>query len=175
MDHPVVAKGLAGFRVKWSIPPRRAETGCGPSRPRRPYGTPAWPCAASWTPASTGPPCDAPRRSLASGEGNPVRGDWIVYRPHLEPSGWAFEFDNVHYPDIGDSAIIAAELAATTMEDKIGQKARQGAIGRAVKWQAGTQSSNGAGPPSTGTVNPGSYRKFPAQDSGNPWTRQASM
>ena len=104
-----------------------------------------------------------------------VRGDCAVYRPHLEPSGWAFEFENVHYPDIDDPAIIAADLAATTMEDKIGEQALQGAIGQAVKWQAGTQSSKGAGPPSTGTVNPGSYRKFPAQNSGNPWTRQASM
>ena len=44
-----------------------------------------------------------------------IKGDWAVYRPHLEPSGWAFEFDNVHYPDIDDSAIVVTDLALTRM------------------------------------------------------------
>ena len=72
-----------------------------------------------------------------------VKGDWAVYRPHLEPSGWAFEFDNVHYPDIDDSAIVVADLAASTMYDDAGERARTDAIGRAVNWLTGMQCSNG--------------------------------
>ena len=33
-----------------------------------------------------------------------VVGDWAVRRPALAPGGWSFEFENVHYPDIDDTA-----------------------------------------------------------------------
>lgn len=39
-----------------------------------------------------------------------VPGDWKVRRPHLEPSGWAFEFANDNYPDIDDSAEVLIAL-----------------------------------------------------------------
>ena len=38
------------------------------------------------------------------------KGDWSVKRPELEPSGWAFEFANEHYPDIDDTAMVLLAL-----------------------------------------------------------------
>jgi len=34
------------------------------------------------------------------------KGDWSVKRPHLEPGGWAFEFENNWYPDVDDTAVV---------------------------------------------------------------------
>ena len=39
-----------------------------------------------------------------------VLGDWSVRRPGLAPGGWAFEFENVHYPDIDDTAEVVIAL-----------------------------------------------------------------
>ena len=39
-----------------------------------------------------------------------VVGDWSVRRPNLAPGGWAFEFQNVHYPDIDDTAEVVIAL-----------------------------------------------------------------
>ncbi|KAJ5652787.1 terpene cyclase [Penicillium longicatenatum] len=39
------------------------------------------------------------------------RGDWRVYRPHLIPGGFSFEYENSWYPDVDDTAaIILAQL-----------------------------------------------------------------
>ena len=35
-----------------------------------------------------------------------LRGDWAVNNPHPEPSGWAFEYNNVYYPDTDDTAMV---------------------------------------------------------------------
>ena len=50
LDHPVVAKGLEGFRQHWSLPRKTAgRSGC--RRVSRPCGIRAWRCADSSTPA----------------------------------------------------------------------------------------------------------------------------
>ena len=66
-----------------------------------------------------------------------------MFKPNLKPSGWAFEFDNVHYPDIDDSAVIVADLASVKMDDTAQETARTAAIDRAVAWLSGMQCSNG--------------------------------
>jgi squalene-hopene/tetraprenyl-beta-curcumene cyclase len=38
------------------------------------------------------------------------KGDWAVRRPHAPPGGWAFEYHNLNYPDIDDTAIVALAL-----------------------------------------------------------------
>ncbi|MCA9090521.1 MAG: squalene--hopene cyclase [Planctomycetaceae bacterium] len=38
-------------------------------------------------------------------------GDWTVRKPHLEPGGWYFEFNNEFYPDIDDSIMVTMALA----------------------------------------------------------------
>ena len=40
-----------------------------------------------------------------------VRGDWRSKVTSVEPSGWAFERANLHYPDIDDTAVVLIVLA----------------------------------------------------------------
>jgi squalene-hopene/tetraprenyl-beta-curcumene cyclase len=40
-------------------------------------------------------------------------GDWSLLNPHLEPSGWCFEYHNGFYPDIDDTAMVLMGLART--------------------------------------------------------------
>ena len=143
LDHPVIAKGLEGFRRHWSLPSEDGETlrvqAC---------LSPVWDtCLAMRGLLDSGVPPDHPNIRRAAewliGEEIRVKGDWAVYRPHLEPSGWAFEFDNVHYPDIDDSAIIVTDLALARMNDDGTEQARKAAIDRATTWLTGMQSSSG--------------------------------
>jgi squalene-hopene/tetraprenyl-beta-curcumene cyclase len=67
-----------------------------------------------------------------------VVGDWAAVRPSLRPGGWAFQYENPHYPDVDDTAAVALAL------DRF-DRARYGpAIGRAAEWVVGMQSRNGA-------------------------------
>ncbi len=38
-------------------------------------------------------------------------GDWARRIPHIAPSGWAFEFSNIYYPDTDDTAMVLLALA----------------------------------------------------------------
>jgi squalene-hopene/tetraprenyl-beta-curcumene cyclase len=38
-------------------------------------------------------------------------GDWQIRQPHLEGGGWAFQFENPHYPDVDDTAVVAFAMA----------------------------------------------------------------
>jgi squalene-hopene/tetraprenyl-beta-curcumene cyclase len=68
------------------------------------------------------------------------KGDWTVKRPGLEPSGWAFEFANEHYPDIDDTAMVLLAL----LHAKASDPERQARVEkRAVNWLLGMQSSDG--------------------------------
>lgn len=68
------------------------------------------------------------------------RGDWSVKRPHLQPSGWAFEFNNEPYPDIDDTAIVLMCLEHSQASDPAKQ---QIVCDRAVAWLKGMQSRDG--------------------------------
>jgi len=39
-----------------------------------------------------------------------IRGDWAVNNSHAEASGWAFEYNNVCYPDTDDTAMVLMAL-----------------------------------------------------------------
>jgi squalene-hopene/tetraprenyl-beta-curcumene cyclase len=68
-----------------------------------------------------------------------VPGDWSVRRPDLAPGGWAFEFENDHYPDIDDTAEVVLALRAAGAD-----RARtEGAVCRALDWTLGMQSRDG--------------------------------
>ena len=143
LDHPVVAKGLEGFRQHWSLPSED-----GKALRVQACLSPVWDtCLAMRGLLDSGVPPDHPNIRRAAAwlirEEIRVKGDWAVYRPHLEPSGWAFEFDNVHYPDIDDSAIIVTDLALARMNDDAGERARVASVDRAVAWLTGMQSSSG--------------------------------
>jgi squalene-hopene/tetraprenyl-beta-curcumene cyclase len=66
-----------------------------------------------------------------------VAGDWAAARPGLRPGGWAFQYENPHYPDVDDSAAVALIL------DRCDRQRYQRAIARAVEWILGMQSRNG--------------------------------
>src|SRR5581483_3331947 len=67
-------------------------------------------------------------------------------RPGLEPGGWAFEFENVNYPDVDDTAEVVLALRrvadAISGADELAAPL-QGAIARALRWVGGMQSSDG--------------------------------
>ena len=67
-------------------------------------------------------------------------GDWQVKAPDAPPGGWAFEFHNVHYPDMDDTAEIVMALDRLALAD---EDAKRESIDRAARWLLGMQSSNG--------------------------------
>ncbi|HKP18340.1 MAG TPA: squalene--hopene cyclase, partial [Gaiellaceae bacterium] len=86
-----------------------------------------------------GVPPDHPQLRRAGewllGEEITVKGDWAVRRPDLPPGGWAFEFENVNYPDLDDCAVIPMALRYLGMGED--------ACRRSLDWLVGMQSSNG--------------------------------
>ena len=70
------------------------------------------------------------------------RGDWAQMNPHLRPGGWAFERENLFYPDVDDTAVALIVLAKLPLHMRL-QPRIAGAIARAVEWCFGMQSSNG--------------------------------
>ena len=93
-----------------------------------------------------------------------VRGDWIAVRPDVRPGGWAFQYDNPHYPDLDDTAAVVivmdryARLRGSANEAADGGAQRDRAVAgstpaishefdesieRAVEWTLGLQSANG--------------------------------
>lgn len=64
-------------------------------------------------------------------------GDWRVRRPNLKGGGWAFEYENPHYPDLDDTAVIAWVMHRTGME-----RYRE-SVRMAADWVDGMQSKNG--------------------------------
>jgi squalene-hopene/tetraprenyl-beta-curcumene cyclase len=82
---------------------------------------------------STGAACDW----LRSRQILDVAGDWSVRRPRLRPGGWAFQYENAHYPDVDDTAVVGMLL------HRNGDPAHAGSIARAKEWIVGMQSFGG--------------------------------
>jgi squalene-hopene/tetraprenyl-beta-curcumene cyclase len=64
-------------------------------------------------------------------------GDWRDSRPDLPGGGWAFQYNNPHYPDLDDTAMVA-----WAMHQHDPARYRD-PVERAARWLAGMQSSNG--------------------------------
>jgi len=64
-------------------------------------------------------------------------GDWRINHPDLEGGGWAFEYENPHYPDVDDSAVVAYAMTQQN-NSEFDEPLR-----RAGVWVAGMQSKNG--------------------------------
>ena len=64
-------------------------------------------------------------------------GDWRRSRPELPGGGWAFQYQNDHYPDLDDTAMVG-----WAMHQHDPERYRP-VVERAVVWLAGMQSSNG--------------------------------
>ncbi|HUZ24101.1 MAG TPA: squalene--hopene cyclase [Streptosporangiaceae bacterium] len=141
LSHPVIERGLAGldsFTV-W------AETPEGPVRRIEACQSPVWDTVLAMIAlGDAGLPPDhqalvrAGRWVLAQEIRGP--GDWQVRRPGLEPSGWAFEFNNDIYPDIDDTAEVLLALERTSLPPDSGLSE---AIERSTRWLIGMQSRDG--------------------------------
>ncbi len=64
-------------------------------------------------------------------------GDWRITRPNIEGGGWAFQFENPHYPDVDDTAVVAFAMAEFKPAE------HNESIHRATRWIVGMQSENG--------------------------------
>jgi len=69
-----------------------------------------------------------------------VKGDWIEQRPNVRPGGWAFQYNNAHYPDLDDTAVVVMAMDRTRGERG---KVFDESIARAVEWIVGLQSNDG--------------------------------
>jgi squalene-hopene/tetraprenyl-beta-curcumene cyclase len=139
-DHPAMVRGLEGmesFTIDADDEPRRVEA----------CQSPVWDtCLALIALHDAGVPDDDEAVQRAAGwlldEQILGRGDWAVRRPQLEPGGWAFEFENVNYPDIDDTSEVVMALrplaAARERPERV-----LAAIAKGVAWLSGMQSSDG--------------------------------
>ncbi|MGV8920743.1 MAG: squalene--hopene cyclase [Pseudomonas sp.] len=70
------------------------------------------------------------------------RGDWAARAPKATPGGWAFQYTNGYYPDIDDTALIAALLHVLDRRRATPGKHAFN-IDRATDWMLALQSKNG--------------------------------
>jgi squalene-hopene/tetraprenyl-beta-curcumene cyclase len=136
-DHPAMARGLEGLD-RFTIHDRRG-------RRLEACQSPVWDTALAVVAlADAGVAPDHPALVRAGkwllDQEVTVAGDWAVRRPQLAPGGWAFEFANVNYPDVDDTAEVVLALRRVAGLDAI---RRQQAVGRAVAWVEGMQSRGG--------------------------------
>ncbi len=146
LAHPVMQlglEGLDGFMVEDRDDARGVGAPSGPSRRLEACQSPVWDTALAMVALSdAGTPGDHPSLERAAGwllgEEVSAPGDWSVARPHLAPGGWAFEFANVNYPDVDDTAEVVLALRRVRGNPRL-----DGAIDRSAHWVQGMQSSDG--------------------------------
>jgi squalene-hopene/tetraprenyl-beta-curcumene cyclase len=134
LDHPVIARGLAGLDTfVLDRGDRLRMQGC---------VSPVWDtCLATVALGDAG--ADAARdpvdRAVAWMRSKEITryGDWHAIPRRGEPGGWAFEMCNEWYPDTDDTAEVIMAMM------KAGVPAGDGAIVRGVAWLLAMQSSNG--------------------------------
>mgnify|MGYP001129835684 CR=1 len=68
------------------------------------------------------------------------RGDWQVKNPHPEASGWAFEHENIYYPDTDDTMMVLMALRHVAPRDPARRKEQ---FDRALRWLLSFQCSDG--------------------------------
>ncbi|MDE3115922.1 MAG: squalene--hopene cyclase, partial [Pseudomonadota bacterium] len=71
-----------------------------------------------------------------------VAGDWAEERPGVRPGGWAFQYNNAHYPDLDDTAVVVMALERAR-EAVAPDTDYSEAIARGREWVEGLQSKNG--------------------------------
>ena len=89
------------------------------------------------TDGATVPSIEAACAWLAARQVTELRGDWANLRPDAPPGGWAFQYDNAHYPDVDDTAVVGMLL------HRNGNPAHASSVARARDWVLGMQSRNG--------------------------------
>jgi squalene-hopene/tetraprenyl-beta-curcumene cyclase len=142
IDHPVMRRGIEGIEGFSVIEgDRRMVEAC---------QSPVWDTAlavwglASWGEDMVRDAVEKAVRWLVDKEVT-VRGDWAVRRPGLAPSGFSFEFENVNYPDVDDTAVVVLALhsALPLLSDRVLAERVRGVIERSWRWVVGMQSRSG--------------------------------
>jgi squalene-hopene/tetraprenyl-beta-curcumene cyclase len=71
-----------------------------------------------------------------------IKGDWVDRRPNVRPGGWAFQYNNAHYPDLDDTAVVVMAMDRARGRSSAGG-GYDAAIARGAEWVEGLQSRNG--------------------------------
>jgi squalene-hopene/tetraprenyl-beta-curcumene cyclase len=71
-----------------------------------------------------------------------VKGDWAEERPNVRPGGWAFQYNNAHYPDLDDTAVVVMALDRAKKAN-IALSDCDASVARGREWVEGLQSKNG--------------------------------
>jgi squalene-hopene/tetraprenyl-beta-curcumene cyclase len=69
-----------------------------------------------------------------------IRGDWSANNSYPQASGWAFEYNNVYYPDTDDTAMVLMALRLIQPKD---HQALNEVFRRALDWQLSFQCRDG--------------------------------
>ena len=133
-DHPDAATAWSAVRKLLVVEDNRAYC--------QPCLSPIWDTALAGhavTEAEGGPTpaLDSACAWLVSRQITTLRGDWAERVPHVPPGGWAFQYENAHYPDVDDTAVAAMLLHRNA------DPAHAESIARARDWVLGMQSANG--------------------------------
>jgi squalene-hopene/tetraprenyl-beta-curcumene cyclase len=135
--HPVYQKAAADFKGLFVDDPDDLRI--------QPCLSPVWDTAINMIAlGESGLPADHPAMRKAAdwlvSKEVRVRGDWTVNNPHTEASGWAFEYNNVYYPDTDDTAMVLMGLRLAKPND---QQALDALFKRALEWQLSFQCKDG--------------------------------
>jgi len=133
-DHPDAAIAWASVRKLLVVQPDRAYC--------QPCLSPIWDTglaahAVAEADSAAAPSVDAACAWLRDRQINDVVGDWADARPGAPPGGWAFQYNNPHYPDVDDTAVVAMLL------HRNGDPAHAASIERARAWIIAMQSRGG--------------------------------
>ncbi|HEY0515947.1 MAG TPA: squalene--hopene cyclase [Solirubrobacteraceae bacterium] len=161
LEHPVMRRGLQGidgFMIEDEDDMHGVGAPRGRSRRLEACQSPVWDTALALIALSdAGLPGEDPAMVAAGrwllGEEVAVTGDWAVRRDQLAPGGWAFEFANVNYPDVDDTAevVMALQRLVAAAPGAGGAGRVPGVFGarlagareRGVAWLKGMQSRDG--------------------------------
>jgi squalene-hopene/tetraprenyl-beta-curcumene cyclase len=69
-----------------------------------------------------------------------IRGDWAVNNPYPQASGWAFEYNNIYYPDTDDTGMVLMALRLVQPKDR---QSLEELFRRALGWQLSFQCRDG--------------------------------
>ena len=128
-DHP--QRALARKSVERLLVIRNDEAYC------QPCVSPVWDTAlAAHAMLEAGENVDAALAWLKPLQVLDLAGDWAEERPDVRPGGWAFQYNNAHYPDLDDTAVVVMAM------DRAGGDYAH-AIDRGVEWTLGLQSKDG--------------------------------
>ncbi len=136
-DHPLYAKAKRDFEGLFVDDPGDFRI--------QPCLSPVWDTAINLIALrESGVPADAEpiqsaARWLAAKEVR-ICGDWFAMNRHREPSGWAFEFNNVYYPDTDDTMMV---LMALRLTGEAGDAEARTRFERALRWLLSFQCKDG--------------------------------